>query len=413
MTDHSMHHHQLSDADAQAVDALVAAEFDATRVPESTRSRAMQAQQLFAALDTPVKIDPSLVDLTLARLMRTPAFAGEASLCADDVEALDAYVAAEFRVAKVPQSLRPRAERVEALGQLISHTRTTSQAGPALVERTMRRVAAAKADNLEPIPLRASGGFRFADLISVAAVLLLGVAVLWPVLSTMRTYQQRGACAANLGTIASAMGSYAADNRAALPMATASYGGTWLDVGSSPERSNSSNLYTLAREGYTKLRTLACSGNACAVTQPAAPDAKDWRSLPEVSYSYYIMFGNARPNADTSPRTIILADRSPVVIRAFTKQAIPCPEENSPNHGGRGQWALRANGTAVWLTGSKDNGDNIWLSRQQQQVWDSIVPQLPALMRQAPKGTKGFIITAPIMQGNELPDSTNDSFLGP
>src|SRR5206468_8597012 len=140
---------------------------------------------------------------------------------------------------------------------------------------------------------------RLADLVSVAAVLLMGVAVLWPILSTVKTYQEKGACAANLGAVASALGMYTGDSKDAFPLATASYGGSWIDVGTTPERSNSSNLFTLVKSGYAKLHDLACPGNQCAATGPIAPEAKDWRSLPEVSYSYYIMFGKQRPSPAT------------------------------------------------------------------------------------------------------------------
>jgi hypothetical protein len=210
---------------------------------------------------------------------------------------------------------------------------------------------------------------------------------------------------------------YTGDNHDAFPMSTAMYGGSWMNVGTTPDRSNSSNLFTLAKSGYTKLRELACPGNPCAVTQPAAPDATDWHSLPEVSYSYYVMFGQARPTPVSNPRTVILADKSPVVVRSATNDTVPFPEENSPNHGGKGQWALRADGTSTWLTSPKDRGDNIWLSHQQQEVWETVVvPRLGEIARLAPKDARALIITVqgrPLMQGNELPESATDSMLGP
>jgi hypothetical protein len=360
-----------------------------------------------------------LTDVTMARLARiaNPMAQAEVSLTPEDAEALDAFVAAEFRVGKVPASLRPRAEKLESMVQLL--------AGPApesfnamLVERTMRTIATSRPKPQDSQPLRATGGFRFADLVSVAAVLLMGVAVMWPVLSTVRGYSQRSDCATNFAGIASAMGLYSSDNRDQFPMAAASFGGSWLNVGSTPDRSNAANLFTLARTKYLPLDTLACSGNPTAKSD-AGPDAMDWGSLPEVSYSYYIMFGKNRPSPMTSPETIILADRSPVVLRAASNESIPFPEENSPNHRGQGQWGLRADGSSQWLTSPQVGQDNIWLSGDQERFWNLVWPHLPAIKRSLPKNTKTFVISiqgvppGPLMQGNELPASEADSFLGP
>lgn len=416
MTDqpNTMHNHQLTGPDAEAVDALVEAQFDISRVPEALRRRAGHAAALFAlAGGPPGEVSRTLADVTMARLVRLADHDEEAALSPEDAEALDAYVAAEFRVGKVPGALRGRAERIESMVQLVSGG--PQDARPLLVERTMRRVAAAGQAARER-PVR-SGGLRFADLVSVAAVLLMGVAVMWPVLSTVRGYSQKSDCATNFAGIASALSTYMGDFRDQMPVATASFGGSWLNVGSTPEQSNSSNLFTMARAGYTPLDTLACAGNPMAARGECAQGAMDWRSLPEVSYSYYIMFGRARPSPVTSPRTIVLADRSPVALRAANGQGVPYPEENSPNHAGQGQWGLRLDGSGVWLTTPQDRRDNIWLNAEQQAVWDTIVkPRLPEIRRAFPKGDVVIEVSGvrrPLMQGNEFPASESDSFLGP
>jgi hypothetical protein len=352
-------------------------------------------------------------------------------LTAIDAEALDAYVAAEFRTAKVPAILRARAEKLEDMVRLITEPpAAAAMSNYGLTDRTMRRIAAAERDRASyeaPEPLRPVGGFRFADLISVAAVLLLGAAVLWPVLTTVRGHQQRGDCLANLGRVASALGQYTGDYQGSLPIASASYGGTWLDVGSSADRSNSANLFNLFRSSYVPLRDLACAGNPNCVQNPVDKSAHDWRALPEVSYSYYIMFGETHPTPDSNPETIILADKSPVVIRASTGQTIRFPRENSPNHGGRGQWALRANGSAVWLASPQVGTDNIWLNQQGEQAWAKFEAALPEILAQFAKGARSGVVGVPngaaqsgavgvpggTLTGSELPQSPSDSFLGP
>lgn len=409
---------ELSQADAGAIDALIDARFNLSRVPQAMQGRAKHAADLLSLLDGAVRTDPTLVDVTLARVLRAgaPGHAdtAEVVLCGDDAEALDAYVAADYRAGKVAPSLRPRAERLDSMVRLVSLT-ATGHSSTALVDRTMRRVMTTADANLDPIPISRAGGFRLADLVSVAAVLLMGVAVLWPILSTVKGYQQKNTCAANLGSVASAFGQYTNSNRDTFPLATASYGGNWMNVGTTPDRSNSSNLFTLAKAGYAKLADLACPGNPCAVTRPSAPEASDWQKLSQVSYSYYVMFGAPKPTPQTSPRTVILADKSPVVVRASNHEPIR-PHENSPNHGGRGQYVLFADGSSAWITSPDMGSENIWLNRQQEKfVRDFERLVLPDIMAKAPKGATGVEVTVqmPTMKGDELPDSQSDVILGP
>src|SRR5262249_51793433 len=154
------------------------------------------------------------------------------------------------------------------------------------------------------------------------AVVLIGCSVIFPILGSMREKQRIRLCMNNLHNTASALDSYARSNRDSLPMATASLGGgKWWDVAPDSMTSNSSNLYTLARESYTPPASRACPGNRGAPTAPANPQARDWRRLEEISYSYQIMFSPAaRPNWAAGPRTVVLADRSPVVLRASRGQ---------------------------------------------------------------------------------------------
>ncbi|HYE63146.1 MAG TPA: hypothetical protein VD997_14220 [Phycisphaerales bacterium] len=414
------HHHQLVGADADAVDALIDAGFDLSRVPQAMHVRAGQAAALMGLIGGAESGDgKTLIDVTMARLARiaNPIADVDAVLSADDAEALDAYVSEGFRAGKVPSSLRARAERLEGLGQLLTD-------GPAinntlLIERTMRAVSAAGRPAQELSPAR-TGGFRFADLISVAAVLLMGVAVVWPVMSTAKSYSTRSDCMANLAGIASAFGRYTNDFRDQLPMAAASFGGSWLNVGTTPEQSNSANLYTLARTGYTPLETLACEGNPMACRTPAAAGSHDWKSLPEVSYSYYIMFGKDRPSPVSNPGTVILTDKSPVPVRLANGEVFPFPNENSPNHAGQGQFALRADGSALWATTPQVGSDNIWMNRQQEKVWNAIQPQLAEVKRNLPKHVKGTLLIRVegvpmewLMDGAQLPADGNDVFVGP
>lgn len=391
----------LTPADAAALDALFESGLDPARVSPEHTERAGRAGDLLNLLNSDTgPADRSLVDVTMARVLRASrqTAEAEAELSPGDREALDAWVYAGYNSARVPASLRQRAVRHDELASLV----TTVEAAPMssdLIDRTLAAVDDAR-EASGPYQFRGSwrSDFRLGDLISVAAMLLIAVSVVWPVMSSARSQASKIACADNLHTVASAMSQYAGSNRDQMPMATASLGGgRWWDVGSKSGSSNSSNLFTLAKSGFASLKSLACPGNPTAYREDAAPEAHDWRSLDEVSYSYQIMFGPATRRTLHGPdRVAVLADRSPVVLRAVRGEVIR-PWENSPNHGARGQEILYSDGSARWYrTPTLDNGDNIWLPR----VIEDALRQIAIS-----QGIK--------LQGTETPQGFDDVFLGP
>jgi hypothetical protein len=263
----------------------------------------------------------------------------------------------------------------------------------------------ARDGRMQSEPALAGGSrFRLSDLLSLAAMLLLATAVLWPIGNSVRAQGDRFACKAGLGSVASALGLYGGDFRDALPTAQASFAGPWWNVGQRGE-SNAANLYTLARTGYTKLDPLACPGNAFAVRGGCEPGATDWKSLQEVSFSYRIIGGPVRVTLSSNPSMIVAVDQSPIVRRAFAGQDI-FPEENSANHEGRGQNVLTADGRVTWLCAPvTPAGDNIWLPRV---VESAIVQAQQAMAQSARRAGRA----APIV-GRELPQTADDQFVGP
>ena len=435
-------HDTLCNASQRAVDSLVDSSMDIGAVPAQDRPRAAKASSLFKLACDSGKHSPcsdSLIDRTLARV--TAARAGvigpraepsvehaspdeDVYLIPDDEEAVDAFVAAGYRADRVNSSLRPRAAVLEAIVGLL--TGEASRAGDAgghhhdavqhpssqlLVERTL---AAVRSTTMAAPPVDSGvagriGGMRLADVFSLAAALILGVSVMWPVLMSMRTRSMKAACGANMATVASAMGSYAGDYREALPQATASFGGpTWWDVGTTPERSNSANLFQLPKQGYAKLKDLACPGNASACKGGACDEKTDWDCSKQVSYSYHVMFGPATQRPRWGQRSanvpmVVLADKSPVIARAMAREVIN-PLENSPNHGGDGQWGMATDGSAMWLTSPQRGDDNIWLPGS---IDETI--KLAKLEMKRVGATRGVLK----IKGNEVPSSSEDMFVGP
>ncbi len=293
--------------DEDALEALVAAGFDADRVPAAIRDRARRYDQLLSLLTSPVAGEDAReqrIDRTLARIQ----------LAVDQHE--------QRMIIQSPRG------------------------GWAL------------------------GRVRLGDLVSVAALLLIASALIGPMVLGVREHARRLACQTNMSGAAAGFSLYAGDYRDRLPMATPSIAGSpWWNVGQI-DQSNSANLYVLTRTSHATLSDLACPGNRGACVQPVSADAADWTCLDAVSYSYQSMFASQRPswNSSSTGRVVVLSDASPVVRRARRGQLI-YPFENSLNHQGRGQSVLFNDGSVVWLkTPVLDNNDNIWLPRPIERI---------------------------------------------
>jgi hypothetical protein len=270
-----------------------------------------------------------------------------------------------------------RARRVAAIFAMLD--RSVLEEPPAgLADRALARVArvrqqgrfARQVDDLTAAPV----AFRWTELIAVAAVLLLGLSVLWPILVHTRGTALQAQCAQNLATAGTAIGSYAHDHNGLAPRAAVVPGSTWWNVGTplgpgGAVQSNSANLYLLAREHYLKPGVLACPENPNA---PAGMDDSqvDWPNGLAVSYSYQNQFGPAL-RLEAYPHIILLADKNPlftvssgdVHVLRF-RDDLPA-ETNSALHQSRhGQNILRADGMVLWTNSPAINIDghidNIW-----------------------------------------------------
>lgn len=397
----------LSDADAAALDAVVGG---SPGESPGGDSRALRVRALLDLLGTPVAGErerATRVDLAVLRARRAALAEArctpeptESGLCAGDAAALDRWMGE--RGADTPE--RARTGRIESLAALASCADATSDVDrSARVDRVMDAVRRQERERTRVLPIdqgpELSGWrLRLADLVSIAAMLLIGVSIVLPTANALNNRRQRLACMDNMRSSAGAFSTYANDHSDMLPMATAGFGGgSWMDVGSR-DRSNSANLYTLVRTGYEKLDDLACAGNPHAARGTPTHGAWDWRNMDEISYSYRIMPpGGLRLSVPVvSPaRVVVTADRSPVTLRIV--QGLPViPEANTPNHDGRGQHVLRLDGSTDWTRTPIVEGDNIWLPRPIERV----IREVRARM-----GLN--------LQGTEIPESAEDAFVGP
>lgn len=325
-----------------------------------------------------------------------------------DDDALYALVMAGYNPQRVPASLRERAHKHVALANLVTNAVVPEPSAP-LADRTMARIERATAAVVESerVEQTRAGSLRsrlrWSDVAGIAAMLVIGASIVIPVLGHFRREALRFACDSNLAQAGIAFSSYMSDNSDRLPIVRhddQTTWTTWWNVGSPTNSSNSANLYVLVAKNYIHIHDLACPCNDHARRELPNQPAGDWLSDPEVSYSYRIVAGLPSVDLTAAPRTMLLADRSPIVTK--NRRGVPAsPDENSELHRGRGQTVLFGDGSTQWLTSPVLNEgtpaqDNIWLPRSVEMVLDQL------------RGKQSRLLN-----GVESPASRTDNFVGP
>ena len=406
MTKRHINPTQLCPEAEAALDALIESGWDLGRVPEQYRKCAEDLIENFGhACEVAPEAAPELIEATIRKLISEPV--AEAALSDASADALDMWSLAGYSAGGVPRGLREQAEKHEAFARLISSSVESSEldASDSLIESTLDKISdyvSLDEPRAGVFPIR----LRLTDIASVAALLFIGLSVALPVLSTFRFESMRKLNEANFAVASVAFGSYASDNEGRLPVytpsdqilnQTAGILRRWWLVGRDPMQSNSANLYTLARMGYSSLESLASPGNANAVMTPQSENAVDWGHFRDVSYSYRVIQGSEADDRWARKGLVILTDRSPVTIKAYQRLPID-PFENSPNHNGRGQHVLNGDGSVDWLTTPwLPHNDQIYLPRFLERLVNPGVRKTGMMP----------------LQGTERPESYTDAFVGP
>ena len=272
-------------------------------------------------------------------------------LSPDDQRIVDAIVDAGFNAdaieAPSPDDQR-RADAVTSLFELLGDY-PVEDADNTLVHATLARVDRCEHDRSARMTFgdAAADGprrrLRLPDFISVAAVVLIGASVVWPLSTHMRQRSIDLGCESNLRTVGLAFGSYSSAWNGAMPTVRTGLFQAWT-----PGAKNAVNLNPLLEGGYCNASHLQCPGH------DGYGD----------SYSYQFQTAGRQPHWGVSATTIVLGDRNPLIDAART-QSVIATLSASINHGGRGQFVLSTDGSTAWLVlpviGTRDN---IWLPGQ-------------------------------------------------
>ena len=286
-------------------------------------------------------------------------------LSPDDERVLDELVDAGFDrevMAGMAAADRERAERLFGLMQLL-HDYPVEDGDDTLVHATIARIdrhdeerAARFAFDAQREDTATSWRLiRLPDFITVAAVLLIAIGVVLPIMSTLRKHSVDQGCANNLRYVGFGFGAYANDNDGALPVTLAGANLTWDMF------HNIVNLGPLVQGGYCSDGHLDCPG----VHERYAG----------ASYSYQCQLPGAGLRWGSEPRsTVVLGDRNPLIDAYGSSQRMP-DTTISFNHGGRGQWVLGSDGSTIWLERPViGRSDNIWLPRGMSELRKGATP---------------------------------------
>jgi hypothetical protein len=214
---------------------------------------------------------------------------------------------------------------------------------------------------------------RMADFVATAAAIaLICSAVL---LSTGHARQQarKALCAGNLGSLGSALASYANDYYNQLPQANLASNNVWYDAARKQPRRV--NLFVLVKQGYTSPEFLVCpedAANPIPVTNLS--NCIDFPTGSVVSYSFQNLHGDRNFTArqlqqrwERAQQMPIMADRTPLIRQGKLAQELATDQMASANHGSlKGQNILTLDGRVLWqdspLFGPQR--DNIWKAGQ-------------------------------------------------
>lgn len=290
--------------------------------------------------------------------------------------------------------LATRARKVDGLFRLLDACDAPSPDEQLIQKTVASAMAAARTSALLDIeqaksrPISTST-FSFKELGAIAALFFVVASVLVPSLSSARRHAIDLTCVGQAGQVGTGLTLHANDHDRRLP-SLSHHDAAWLpSAKASVRRSNSQNLWQLARDGYVKPTLFQCpaGGDTKDVESETMSLLGDFPGREFIGYSY-LNGVNAPPMRLDSPRpgaTAVLADATPVFRGGvFHPENVKCMK--SFNHDERGQAVLYLDMHAVWATCATvgADGDNIWLLRD---TWT--------------------------YSGVEKPNSTTDSFMLP
>jgi hypothetical protein len=275
-------------------------------------------------------------------------------LSPEDCRVLDLLAEGGFDPAGLDELDAADHDRGEAITALLGtlNQYPVEDASPELVDATLARIQREEDErpqrmnienHLEARNDRALGGrrWRFPDIFATAAVVLIAVAVMWPITNTVRQRRMVDLDSANMSENGRAMALYAGANNGSSPMqATASLLPDPFDWMGKHSGDYSDHI-------HEKMAPYASNANDFRRPE-AAPNThrysyQHWQTGDALLVEGRVVAANTNP----------LSGRSQQYSQSEASQ-------NSLSHGGRGQNLLFGDGSVQWLEAAQIDDDRLW-----------------------------------------------------
>lgn len=335
-------------------------------------------------------------------------------LCDQDADVLDALIAARAMGAQqgpMPPDSGQRLEKLQGvLGLLdaadfgepaegLSHDEMLTPSAD-LVSRTVENARAKSreqtqaelqrkrfAEQVEMLTGPSHGiGLSFRQLASAAAVFIVSISLLLPILSNMQQSQEQALCEANLAGLGAAIGSYAQSHGGQLPRQGAEPGKQWWSIGKDPTQSNSAQLFVLVRQDFLNVDQMMCPSHSGITDDELSVlgggGFVDFQRPGQISYSYANQFTAKPMILDNLGDRPIVSDKNPLFVAQNGQMAFDASVPvNSPSiaHRGKGHNVLRASQVVDWSSSPEmevaGGVDNIWIIQGQKTYTGTEIPE--------------------------------------
>ena len=160
--------------------------------------------------------------------------------------------------------------------------------------------------------------WRVAEIMSVAAMLLIIFNTVFPAFSSIRQKQYKTVCAANLGAVAQGIESFRNSNDGRMPYVSMSDDAPWWKVGcqDGENQSNTRHYWLLVKGDYVNAANFVCPGREGSVPLKLSSDKIeelcDFPSRDNVSYSFRLTTEDVASRRAAQVISVIMADRNPI-----------------------------------------------------------------------------------------------------
>jgi len=214
------------------------------------------------------------------------------------------------------------------------------------------------ANERRAVPVRIPLWRNWAEIATVAAVLVLLAGVLFPALGVIRQRQWQYHCQSHLGDISAGVASYLSDHDGRFPTLAMAPGAPWWKIGRpGPEnQSNTRRVWLLVKQRYLQPHIFICPGRPGQVAADLDPAVvvrfDDFPSRAYIHFSLRLDGPQSAPPGQMR-RFVLLVDRNPLAEEFpsdfSASPSIPLCQKlltaNSRNHRQRGQSVLCSDGS--------------------------------------------------------------------